>query len=82
MTHRYTPPWEARHRTIRVVCANCIKTSHITLYGLPSEYRGMVGLEKCGHCGTIGKLTTSDLAKTRPKKDSAQQLTLCWEKKR
>jgi len=82
MTRDWQQPWEQRHRTIRVVCANCIKTSHITLYGLASEYRGMVSLEKCQHCGTVGKLTTSDLAKTRPKKDNTSQLTLCWEKKR
>ncbi|VVB55271.1 Uncharacterised protein [uncultured archaeon] len=72
-------PWEKRHRTVRVICVACLKTSHITLYGLTNEYRDMVGLEKCAHCGEVGKLSTSDLAKTRAKRDTTLQITFDWD---
>lgn len=72
-------PWEKRHRTIRVICVACLKTSHITLYGLTSEYREMVGKETCIHCKVAGKLSTSDLSKTRLKKDTTLQMTLDWQ---
>ena len=67
-----------KHKTVNVVCVNCVKTSCVTLFGLPSEYRGLVALEKCVHCGVTGKLATSDLAKTRPRPDTTKQLKLNW----
>lgn len=70
-----------KRRTVKVVCVNCVKTSYITLFGLPNEYRGLVALEKCVHCGVTGKLATSDLAKTRPKHDGTKQLKLNWGKR-
>jgi hypothetical protein len=75
-------PWEQKHRTVRAVCVNCVKTSHITLYGLATEYRGMIGKETCQHCGVTGKLTTTDLAKTRPKRDTTSQLSLFTNEKK
>jgi len=80
MDKKWRQPWEKRHRTIRVVCANCIKISYVTLYGLPSEYRDMVGKETCKHCWTVGKLSTSDLVKTRAKLDTTCQLNFNWKK--
>jgi hypothetical protein len=57
-----------------------MKISHITLYGMPNEYRGMVGKERCKHCGGVGTLSTSELAKTRIKLDTTCQLELNWKK--
>lgn len=71
-----------KRKTVNVVCVNCVKTSCITLFGLPNEYRELVALEKCAHCGITGKLATSDLAKTRPRPDTTKQLKLNWGTKR
>src|SRR5271157_6049436 len=76
LTRAWKWPWEKRHKTVHVICANCLKTSAVTLYGLPNEYRGMIMLQKCMHCYVTGQLTTSDLPKSRPVKDRSQQLTL------
>ena len=76
MKRDWQKPYEKRHKTVRVVCVACVKTSHVTLYGLPNEYRGLVGQEKCVHCGTVGKLATNDLAKTRAKPDTTRQLQI------
>ncbi len=73
-------PWEKRHRTVKTVCVACMKISFVTLYGTPSEYRTLVGKEKCIHCGGIGKLSATGLAKTRVKRDTTSQLSLNWKK--
>lgn len=75
-------PWEKRHRTVRVVCVSCMTRSHITLYGLPNEYRGLVKEQKCPKCGQAGTLNTSELAKARPIRDTTNQLQLFGDKKR
>jgi hypothetical protein len=74
-------PWHhtgKKRKTIQVVCATCVKTSHITLYGLTNEYRDIITKEKCIHCGVTGKLTTNELAKPRVKPDNTRQLSLNW----
>lgn len=81
MTQRWQQPWKKQHRTVKVVCLGCLNVSHITLYGLNNEYREMVSKEKCTHCGVTGKLSTSDLPKTRVKLDTSLQMGFDWERK-
>lgn len=76
------PRNQKKHKTVHVICANCIKTSCITLFGLANEYRELITLEKCKHCGTVGKLATNELAKTRPRPDTTKQLKLNWGKEK
>jgi hypothetical protein len=80
-TKQYQKPWEKRHRTVKAVCAVCVKISHITLYGQPNEYRELIGKEMCKHCGTIGKLSANGLAKTRVKLDTTLQESFNWGKR-
>jgi len=71
-------PFEKQHRTVRCVCLNCLKLSSVTVY---APYREALAKEKCMHCETAGKLNTSELSKSRVKKDNSQQLTIPWNKK-
>jgi hypothetical protein len=80
MKPHWQQPWEKRHRTVRTVCVNCLKQSYITLYGLPNEYRELVGKETCTHCGKQGTLNTNELSKTRLKPDTTNQLQFDWRK--
>jgi hypothetical protein len=74
-------PWEQKHRTVKVVCVACVKISHITLYGKPNEYRELVKIQTCPHCGAIGKLNATKLAKTRVKPDTTLQESFNWGKR-
>lgn len=65
-----------QNKAVRTICVNCEKQSVITLHGFPNEYRDLMTLQKCGHCGVVGKLATNELAKAKPKKDHSKQLKL------
>lgn len=80
MSRDWQRSWEKRHRTVPVVCIACQKTSCVTLYGTPNDYRALVTHEKCTHCGVTGQLSTNKLAKARVKPDTTHQLSFNWKK--
>lgn len=70
--------WEykARPKTVLAKCRSCLQSGHYTITEFPHLWREALLKQTCHKCRQAGTLITSDLAKTKPKKDHGSQLPL------
>lgn len=70
--------WEykPRPKTVLAKCSSCLHSGHYTFTAFPHLYAQVFFELTCNGCKQKGTLVTSDIAKTKPKKSTSEQLPL------